>query len=78
MGEGPERLHWQNSNAFWITHLVIPKQEATSDTCSTTDEEGLFAFQDKHDLLTLGWIHVGACDNVTTDPARPIRHKRVS
>lgn len=44
-------------NAFFITHLVIPLQEATSDTCGTTDEASLFEFQDKHNLLTLGWIH---------------------
>ncbi|EEB06239.2 AMSH protein [Schizosaccharomyces japonicus yFS275] len=44
-------------NAFFITKLVIPPQEATTDTCSTTDEAGLFEYQDKHDLLTLGWIH---------------------
>ena len=30
---------------------------ATSDSCTTTDEEALFEFQDKHSLLTLGWIH---------------------
>ncbi|KAH6576258.1 hypothetical protein BASA62_001513 [Batrachochytrium salamandrivorans] len=44
-------------NEFTITTLVIPKQTATSDTCSTTNEEELFEFQDTHDLLTLGWIH---------------------
>lgn len=44
-------------NCFTITHLVIPKQTATSDSCTTTNEDELFFFQDKHDLLTLGWIH---------------------
>ncbi|EPY52455.1 AMSH protein [Schizosaccharomyces cryophilus OY26] len=44
-------------NAFFITRLVIPSQEATTDTCGTTDETALFDYQDKHDLLTLGWIH---------------------
>ncbi|WBW74073.1 AMSH/STAMBP protein-like protein, ubiquitin specific-protease [Schizosaccharomyces osmophilus] len=44
-------------NAFFITQLVIPAQEATTDTCGTTDETALFDYQDKHDLLTLGWIH---------------------
>ena len=45
------------NNAFIITYLLIPPQIATSDSCSTTDEEALFDFQDKHNLLTLGWIH---------------------
>ncbi|KAL2914040.1 hypothetical protein HK105_206485 [Polyrhizophydium stewartii] len=44
-------------NAFTITTLVIPKQKATSDSCSTTNEEELFEFQDTRDLITLGWIH---------------------
>jgi len=45
------------NNAFHANTLVIPAQEATSDTCATTDEEALFEFQEKRDLLTLGWIH---------------------
>ncbi len=44
-------------NALFITTLVIPAQESTSDTCATTDEEALFEFQDSRNLLTLGWIH---------------------
>uniref|UniRef100_A0A060T5L2 Regulator of free ubiquitin chains 1 n=1 Tax=Blastobotrys adeninivorans TaxID=409370 RepID=A0A060T5L2_BLAAD len=46
-----------NRNAFFITDLVIPKQESTSDTCQTTDEIGLFEYIDKNDLFILGWIH---------------------
>ncbi len=44
-------------NEFVISHLLIPKQEGTVDTCNTTHEEEQFEFQDKHDLLTVGWIH---------------------
>ncbi|XP_031568200.1 STAM-binding protein-like [Actinia tenebrosa] len=44
-------------NKFYITHLVIPKQSATPDSCTTLNEEDLFEFQDSHDLITLGWIH---------------------
>lgn len=44
-------------NEFVITHLLIPKQEGTVDTCHTTDEVEQFMFQDEHDLLTVGWIH---------------------
>jgi STAM-binding protein len=46
-----------NRNAFFITHLVIPHQISTSDTCTTTNEELLFDFVDKNDLFILGWIH---------------------
>jgi STAM-binding protein len=45
------------ANAYFVTHLIIPAQESTSDTCHTTDETLLFNYQDKHDLFTLGWIH---------------------
>lgn len=44
-------------NAFFITHLAIPHQESTSDTCNTTHEELLFSYLDEHDLFILGWIH---------------------
>jgi len=43
---------------FCITHLLIPKQTSTSDSCTTLSEEELFEFQDSHNLITLGWIHV--------------------
>ncbi|XP_020251867.1 AMSH-like ubiquitin thioesterase 1 isoform X2 [Asparagus officinalis] len=42
---------------FFVTALIIPKQESTSDSCSTTNEEEIFEFQDKQSLFTLGWIH---------------------
>lgn len=45
------------SNMFCITHLIIPKQTSTSDSCTTLSEEELFEIQDSYDLLTLGWIH---------------------
>ncbi|KAG0329260.1 hypothetical protein BGZ99_002808 [Dissophora globulifera] len=44
-------------NKLTVTTLIIPKQTATSDTCSTTNEDELFEFQSERDLLTLGWIH---------------------
>ncbi|RUS25191.1 hypothetical protein BC938DRAFT_472505, partial [Jimgerdemannia flammicorona] len=51
------RIHCLKHNAFTVTTLIVPKQVATSDTCSTTNEEELFDYQDQHDLMTLGWIH---------------------
>ncbi|XP_074598607.1 STAM-binding protein-like A [Brevipalpus obovatus] len=45
------------SNLFTITHVLIPAQKGTSDSCITENEERLFLYQDKYDLITLGWIH---------------------
>ncbi|XWS60934.1 hypothetical protein CRYUN_Cryun07bG0081400 [Craigia yunnanensis] len=42
---------------FYITALIIPKQESTSDSCQTTNEEEIFDVQDKKSLFPLGWIH---------------------
>ncbi|KAJ3669464.1 hypothetical protein LUZ60_011414 [Juncus effusus] len=42
---------------FYVTTLIIPKQKATSDSCTATNEEELFDVQDKKSLFTLGWIH---------------------
>ncbi|KAG8387978.1 hypothetical protein BUALT_Bualt02G0077300 [Buddleja alternifolia] len=42
---------------FYITALIIPKQESTSDSCQTTNEEEIFEVQDKQSLFPLGWIH---------------------
>ncbi|XP_002741913.1 STAM-binding protein-like A [Saccoglossus kowalevskii] len=44
-------------NAFLITHVIVPKQSGTSDSCTTVNEEDIFDYQDTHDLITLGWIH---------------------
>ena len=45
------------SNALFISKLVIPDQESTSDTCETINESALFDFVDGEDLMVLGWIH---------------------
>jgi STAM-binding protein len=45
------------SNAFFISKLLIPEQESTSDTCDTINESALFDYVDSHNLMTLGWIH---------------------
>jgi len=46
-----------SQNKFVITHLVVPKQSGTPDSCLTEREEEVFDFQDKHELITVGWIH---------------------
>ncbi|KAH0536336.1 hypothetical protein FGG08_006790 [Glutinoglossum americanum] len=45
------------SNALFISRLVIPDQESTSDTCDTINESALFDYCDSEDLMVLGWIH---------------------
>ncbi|XP_053660881.1 STAM-binding protein-like A [Anopheles marshallii] len=42
---------------FTITHLIFPKQSGTSDSCNTMNEEEIAVVQDRHNLITLGWIH---------------------
>ncbi|KAF2862173.1 hypothetical protein K470DRAFT_275526 [Piedraia hortae CBS 480.64] len=47
------------SNALFISHLVIPDQTSTSDTCDTTadGDRTLFEYCDGNNLLVCGWIH---------------------
>ena len=45
------------SNALFISKLVIPEQESTSDTCEMVNESALFDYVDGEDLMVLGWIH---------------------
>ncbi|GAB2217820.1 hypothetical protein Droror1_Dr00001032 [Drosera rotundifolia] len=45
------------NRTFHITTLIVPKQESTSDSCQTLNEEEIFEVQDKLSLFPLGWIH---------------------
>jgi STAM-binding protein len=45
------------SNALFISKLLIPDQESTSDTCETINESSIFDYCDSEDLMVLGWIH---------------------
>ncbi|KAI9678410.1 MAG: hypothetical protein M1829_002008 [Trizodia sp. TS-e1964] len=45
------------SNALFISKLVIPDQESTSDTCDTINEAAMFDYCDSEDLMVFGWIH---------------------
>ncbi|RZC84618.1 hypothetical protein C5167_047400, partial [Papaver somniferum] len=53
------------NKVFHITTLIIPKQEATSDSCSAMNEEELFEFQDKLSIFPLGWIHVSGKNHLS-------------
>jgi STAM-binding protein len=52
------------NNEYYISHLLIPQQKCTSDSCFAVDDLKLFNFQNKNNLITLGtsfskigWIH---------------------
>lgn len=45
-------------NRLLVTHLLIPEQTGSPDSCVTHNEEDIFDYQDQHNLITLGWIHV--------------------
>ncbi|XP_053697428.1 STAM-binding protein [Sabethes cyaneus] len=44
-------------NQLVISHVIVPKQKGTSDSCTTMNEEEIFNYQDQMNLITLGWIH---------------------
>lgn len=44
-------------NKLLVTHLLIPEQTGSPDSCVTHNEEDIFDYQDQHNLITLGWIH---------------------
>eukprot|EP00638_Chattonella_subsalsa_P017728 CAMPEP_0117870924 /NCGR_PEP_ID=MMETSP0950-20121206/10157_1 /TAXON_ID=44440 /ORGANISM="Chattonella subsalsa, Strain CCMP2191" /LENGTH=405 /DNA_ID=CAMNT_0005723359 /DNA_START=102 /DNA_END=1320 /DNA_ORIENTATION=+ len=46
-----------NNEELDVTHLIIPKQEASPNQCGMTNEDELFNYCFERDLLTLGWIH---------------------
>lgn len=45
------------SNALFISKVIIPEQESTSDTCETINESAFFDYCAAEDLMVLGWIH---------------------
>ena len=42
---------------FVVTHLIIPKQQGTSDSCTAFDERSFHDTFEKHNCIVLGWIH---------------------
>ncbi|XP_031386308.1 AMSH-like ubiquitin thioesterase 2 isoform X2 [Punica granatum] len=45
------------SRTFYVTTLIIPKQESTSNSCQAKNEEEVFAIQHGRSLFPVGWIH---------------------
>ena len=46
-----------NSNRFLVTHLIIPRQVGTSDSCTMDGLEDVWEIHDKENIIFLGWIH---------------------
>ncbi|CAL9044189.1 unnamed protein product [Musa banksii] len=45
------------NHIFYITTLIIPKQESTSNSCQAINEEEIHAILDEMSLYPAGWIH---------------------
>ena len=45
------------NNKFRVTHLLIPKQQGQSDSCTMEGFEDVLELHEKEDLTLLGWIH---------------------
>jgi STAM-binding protein len=45
------------NKALFITHLIIPEQKCTSDTCETENESVMLDFCIENELIVIGWIH---------------------
>ncbi|KAK4223205.1 hypothetical protein QBC38DRAFT_54731 [Podospora fimiseda] len=45
------------NNALFITHLLIPDQTCTANTCDTESEEDIWQFCDSENVIIIGWIH---------------------
>ncbi|KAL0490097.1 STAM-binding protein [Acrasis kona] len=42
---------------FDCTHMLIPRQEGTENSCCALNELDMFDYQYKNNLITIGWIH---------------------
>ncbi|CAI0434715.1 unnamed protein product [Linum tenue] len=45
------------SGTYYVTTLIIPKQESTSNSCEAKREEEYFTIQKERSLSPVGWIH---------------------
>ncbi|KAF8157557.1 hypothetical protein K438DRAFT_1620897, partial [Mycena galopus ATCC 62051] len=54
---GREVVRGDSRTRYVVETLLIPKQHATSDTCTMDEEEGVLGFTEERGLITLGWIH---------------------
>ncbi|XP_059308488.1 AMSH-like ubiquitin thioesterase 2 isoform X5 [Lycium ferocissimum] len=54
---GPLKDVHVKDDIFYITSLIIPKQESTSNSCQALQEEEMFAILHEQPLFPIGWIH---------------------
>ncbi|KAH7832858.1 hypothetical protein Vadar_000732 [Vaccinium darrowii] len=47
----------QRGGIFYVTTLIIPKQESSSNSCQALNEEEIFFLQNEQSLFPVGWIH---------------------
>ena len=45
------------NNKFRVTHLLIPRQQGQSDSCTMDGIEDVWDIHDKENIIFLGWIH---------------------
>ncbi|CAN0924003.1 AMSH-like ubiquitin thioesterase 2 [Linum grandiflorum] len=45
------------NGTYYVTTLIIPKQEGTSNSCEAKREEEYFNIQNERSLSPVGWIH---------------------
>ena len=45
------------NNELRVTHLLIPKQTGTSDSCTMHGMEDVWETHEKENIISLGWIH---------------------
>lgn len=43
--------------AYFVTHLVLPRQKGEADSCEMLNEEDLIDIAAREGVITLGWIH---------------------
>ncbi|KAH9634525.1 hypothetical protein HF086_016613 [Spodoptera exigua] len=65
----PHLMHAERDQ-LKITHVIVPKQTGTPDSCSTNNEEEIFHYQDQQNLITLGWIHT--VQHIKVDDSAPV------
>ncbi|KAJ4959712.1 hypothetical protein NE237_019622 [Protea cynaroides] len=42
---------------FYVTTLIVPKQESASNSCQALNEEEIYTIQNEQSLFPIGWIH---------------------
>ena len=45
------------SNKFKISHVLIPSQIGTKDSCEPTNNTEIVEYQEERNLVMIGWIH---------------------